>query len=311
MQTFMRELGVHLVAIAQMNWRDGEYHEHWAPIIRGQRNHALGPSDLWSNISHNLARTRLAPAVGKGLSPDEFTKLRDASGDDERLASSISVSLRNLDSATRQIAQFYNEELTFGIAAGRTNGLRFATSRDQTLDALVHAFFLHMGSIRDYLATYIAVQLALDSAKIESMARLVDTLRGDDAGKGRSPLLALLIDSGHVAPIGAPSTKWKVSGWMEAMTDLRNEFVHRRTYGQHSAEGMGRLIAIDEPSGLFRYARPLIWQNSEHDAYDLIVSHYVEMNALLFAAAAASGRDTSLIHITDKDMLPGSFLVRR
>jgi hypothetical protein len=61
-----------------------------------------------------------------------------------------------------QIAEFYNTEVTNGLANGRTNGNRYATTRDQSLYALVHSFFLHLGSVRDYLATLIAVQLGLN-----------------------------------------------------------------------------------------------------------------------------------------------------
>ena len=305
----MHERGLRLIAIAQMSWRAGEYHGHWAPIIRGQTNHMRGPADLWSSIASNLGRARIAPHVADG-SQDfrNLVEILDEAGSAERLAKSISLSLRNLDRTVEQIAEFYNVELTSGLASQRMNGFQFATSRDQGLYALVHAFFLHLGSIRDYLAAFIAHHLELDPKRTNSMAYMVEKLRGPDPGRERSTLLALLIDKGYIAPVGDPSTKWRVAGWMEEATDLRNEFVHRRTYGQKQGERAGRLVAVDSDNGIFRYFRPLVWEGGEHDVYDVIVSHYEEMNALLFACAQTSGYDTSMLHITDKDILSDSLV---
>jgi hypothetical protein len=135
------------------------------------------------------------------------------------------------------------------------------------------------------------------------MARLVAELRGANPGKDKSALLALAIDKGYVAPKESPSTKWQIAGWMEEMTDLRNEFVHRRTYGLKQAERRGQILPVDAASGLYRYTRPLVWAGTTSDVYDVIVSHYKKMNALLFESAQKSGYDTSMPHITDNDII--------
>ncbi|WEJ08592.1 hypothetical protein [Sinorhizobium prairiense] len=71
----------------------------------------------------------------------------------------------------------------------------------------------------------------------------------------------------------------------ETATDLRNEFFHRRAYGQRSAERMGSLRAV-----------------AESDVFDVILDHYESFNQLLHPCAKASGRDSSVPNLDPNDV---------
>lgn len=283
LRDFCHRRGLNVVAIAEIGWSAGEFYSRWSPIIRGQTNHMIGPADSWGNIASHMRRA---------------TQKRS---EVERLASSISLSLRGLNRTVEEIARFYSSELSSGMAIGRTNGHHFATSRDQGLYAMVHAFYLHLGLVRDYLGALIALELGFDINRIDSMARMIDKLRGPAADMPPSSTLGLLIAKGLVVPQQAPSGKWQWAGWLEASSELRKEFVHKRTYGGEAAEASGKLTAIDRELGLFRYYRPL--GNGPRDVFDVIAAHYVEINALLFECAVASGHDASMLRITDADLV--------
>ncbi|WCA58142.1 hypothetical protein G6M16_010670 [Agrobacterium tumefaciens] len=307
---FLKERGYRFVAFQQINWRSGSHFSHWAPIIPGERNHAFSPSDLWSNVARRLGETRTRPLLRSGSekTEEEYQAIMDDAHEDERLANSISLSLRNLDTSVEHIASFYHEELINQIADGNIDGRRSATMRDQYLYEQVHSFFLHLGSVRDYLAAFIANQIGMDSLKVDSMARLIEKIRGPHVVS--SPLLQELQSSGNIAPQGEPSTKWMAGGWLDAATDTRNEFVHRRTYGQKTVERMGHLRATDRPSGLFRYFRPIkLATTAENDVFDVIVDHYENNNRLLHACAKLSGHDTSMRELDPNDVI--SFEVTR
>ncbi len=311
LQLFLRERGLRFVALEETNWTNGEFNGHWAPVVPGHTGGQIpGPADLWSNIARNLDLRRMAPYLAdKNISAEELERVSDAQEPPERLARSISLSLRNLDRSVQEISQYYHEELVNGLSAQRTDGLRYASTRDQGLYARVHSFFLHLGSARDYLASFVALQLGLNPAKTDSMARLVDELRGEDPGGAKSAPLGLLISNGYVEPLGAPSTKWKLAGWLAEVTDLRNEFVHRRTYGHTSAEKTGRLVPIDEANGIYRYFRPISWGNGTPDVYDVIAFHYAKLSALLMTSAQSSGHDTAMMTLTDDNVISSEVTV--
>ena len=209
--------------------------------------------------------------------------------------------MKSLDTTVAQISLFYHDELINLLSDGSIDGRRSSSTRDQSLYALVHSFFLHLGAARDYLATFIAAELNMDTAKTDSMARLVDALRGPKTSG--SAILQILEAKGDVEPIGTPSTKWEVAGWLKEASDLRNEFTHRRTYGHTLQEQMGRLQAIETNVGLYRYFRPISWGVGTDDVFDTILSHYEKLNERFFAAAEASGFDTSIIHLTENDIV--------
>ncbi|PVE49879.1 hypothetical protein [Rhizobium rhizogenes] len=303
MLAFMSQRGARFVAYQQISWTDGSHAAFWNPFIAGERNFHESPADLWNRAARNLARARVTPLIEALDNPthEQITAIQDAHSELERLASSISLSLRNLDTTVSQIASFYHTELINQLAAGHTDGSRSSSVRDQNLYALVHGFFLHLGAARDYLAAFIAFELGMDVTKIEAMNRLVDAIRSPHID--RSAILKLLADKGYVRPIGAPSTKWESAGWLDDASDLRNEFTHRRTYGHLAAERMGQLEALDNNVGFYRYFRPVVWKGVIQDVFDMIIMNYEHVNELFFSAAKLSGQDLSIMNITDKDII--------
>lgn len=303
MQEFMEQRGAKFVSFQQISWIDGHYTSQWAPLIPNQQNFGQSPADRWMNVASNLTRARCQPlmTVNKNLNDAQYEAIMDDHSEPERLARSIALSLRCLDNSVSAIADFYHEELTNLLADGSTDGHRHASMRDQALFALVHSFFLHIGSARDYLAAFVALKLGLDVTKIDSMARLIETLRVGDAT--RSPIAQLLATKGYIRPKPAPSTKWEVAGWLDEVTDIRNEFTHRRTYGQTKAERMGHLRPLDESVGLYRYFRPIYQKGADKDVFDVMIGHYEKVNELFFIAAELSGHDMSIMHLTDKDII--------
>ncbi|WP_143748662.1 hypothetical protein [Mesorhizobium sophorae] len=311
MQAFMTQRGVRFIAYQQINWMKGEYTSHWAPLIPGENNFSESPANLWSHVAGNLSRARAQPLIGTIENPTiaQIEAIRDAHSEPERLARSISLSLRNLDTSVAEIAAFYHDELTNFLAAGKVDGLRSSSMRDQTLYALVHSFFLHLGGARDYLAAFVALKLGMDITKTDSMARLIEALRGPD--NSGSPILQLLASKGYVRPKATPSTKWEAAGWLDEVTDLRNELTHRRTYGHTMAERMGHVCPIDADVGLYRYFRPISWKTSDQDVFDVMIGHYERVNELFFAAAKLSGHDISILQITDKDVISLEMTTRK
>jgi len=298
----MVERGAKFVAYQQINWLDGQYTSHWVPFIPGQQNFSQSPADLWGRVASNLSRARTGPLIEAvdGADSAQIEAIMDAHSEPERLARSIGLSLRCLDKSVSDIAAYYHEQLTNLLAAGSVNGQRHSSMRDQALFALVHTFFLHVGSARDYLAAFVALKLGIGD-KADSMARLIDVLRGPNTSG--SPILQMLATKNYIVPKPDPSTKWEVAGWLEEVTSLRNEFTHRRTYGQTMAERMGHLRPLDPSVGLYRYFRPISWKSTDQDVFDVIIGHYEKVNELFFAAAGLSGHDMSILEITDKDVI--------
>lgn len=303
MLAFMRQRGARFVAYQQIRWTDGSHAAFWNPFIAGERNFHQSPADLWNHAARNLARARISPLIDALQNPtrEQITAIQDEHGQLERLASSISLSLRNLDTTVSQIASFYHTELINQLAAGNLGDSRSSSVRDQILYAHVHGFFLHLGAARDYLAAFIAYQLGMDVARIDAMNRLVEAIRLPD--KDRSAILQLLITRGFLSPVGAPSTKWKSSGWLYDATELRNQFTHHRTYGHLTAERMGYLEALDEDIGLYRYFRPVVWKGAVDEVFDMILFNYERVNELFFSSAKLSGQDLSILDLTDRDTI--------
>ncbi|MET4687431.1 hypothetical protein [Sinorhizobium fredii] len=299
----MKQRGLKFVAFHDIRWMKGAYYSHWAPLIPGQSNLSLSPADLWKNVANNLADARIQAALQtqQSPSPDEMEAIVDAKSEPERLAQSIALSLRNLDTSVEQIASFYNEELTNKLADGKIDGSRSASTRDQALYAQVHSFFLHFGAARDYLATFIAFQLGKDRKRNDAMARLIENTRTADI-EG-SAILKSLASKGYIAPRENTSGKWDIAGWLQQATELRNELVHKRTYGQKLAERMGHLRPVDLENGLYRYFRPIALDDASNDVFDVIIEHYEKTNELFFATVKASGFDASIPRVTEKDII--------
>lgn len=287
-------------------WFDGVWHSSWRPIIPTERNHARSPSDIWSAISSNLFRTARAQKL-KELKVADHSKVATILDDrtvEERLAQAISLSLRSMDVAVEQIAEYYHEQLVNKMYKGNVDGQRSSNTMDQTLFAHVHAFFLQLGAARDYLAAFIANRLGMDAShgKVDTLNALKSKLRGQHVG--REPILDLLIKKNWlVSQADSPDT-WTTSGWLKEITDLRNEIVHRRPYGSVYAERFGWAMPVCAELGLYRYFRPIEIKNqSESDLLDVICSHYRTCTGLFFESAKAAGLDGSMMTLTDADIV--------
>ena len=296
-------------AFHQFGWMDGTYHSSWTPIVPGKTNHTEGPSELWRNIARNIARPRTKEFFENVARPTlvEIAKALDDQNPVEALARYISLSLRSMDISVEQIAQHYHEQLVNHMVAGRIAGERSANTLSQTLYAHVHSFFLHLGAARDYLGVLIAYRIGLDPIKVDSLARLVGALQSKTLPM--DALLDLLFLGGNIATHPQKLGKFAVSGWVEEVTSIRNELVHKRPYGSKFSELTGWVIPTQKDAGLFRYFRPLESNNNtEQDVLDVIHHHYSRCTDLMYQAAIASGYVTQMMQITDEDVV--SFDVR-
>lgn len=302
-QAFFGQYAFTFIAFHRMGWFNGDYHSLWSPFIPGQANHFQGPADLWSNVASNISRARTADDIAKLVQPtrEQIAALLDDRGEAERLARSISLSLRNMDISVEQIAEFYNEQLVNHMAAGRLKGERSTKTLDQILYAHVHSFFMHLGAARDYLAALCALRIGKDPQKVDSFARLVETVRQEHFD--RDPMLGLLRTRGYFKVKSPVSSKFEAAGWMADVTELRNEFMHRRPYGDRFAERMGYAEAVDREAGVYRYIRPIVVDGSERDVQDVITRHYREMTGLCYEAARMSGYNLAILTLTDDDII--------
>lgn len=257
-------------------WLKGEWHSSWRPIIPTEKNQALSPSDIWGNISNNLFCATRAQQLTELKEADHsmVAAILDDRSVEERLAQAISLSLRSMDLAVEQIAEHYNEQLVNKMYAGDVEGQRSSNTMDQNLFAHVHAFFLQLGTARDYLAAFIANRLGMNVShgKVDTMNSLKSKLRSQHVG--HEPILDLLLNRKWlVAKPDAPD-RWATSGWLKEITDLRNEIVHRRPYGSVYAERFGWAKPVRAELGLYRYFRPIeIAGKPEHDLLDVICQH--------------------------------------
>lgn len=303
LQAFFRQYGFTFIAFHRIGWIKGNYHSSWCPFIPGQSNHMLGPADLWSNVAGNISRARTAGALAVLAKPthEQIAAILDNRTEAERLASSISLSLRNMDISVEQIAEFYNEQLVNHMASGLLEGRRSSSTVDQTLFAHVHSFFMHLGAARDYLAAFCALRLGKDPHKVDSFARLTEAIRLEHFAE--DDLIRLFQARGYFRQKSTSSTKVELAGWMEEVTDLRNEFMHRRPYGNRFMEARGFIQPVDPESGIYRYMRPIVLKTTEQDVESLVLRHYQEMTGLCHAAAVATGDDISILTLTDADII--------
>ena len=177
----------------------------------------------------------------------------------------------NMDISVEQIAEFYNEQLVNHMASGSLEGKRASSTLDQTLFAHVHSFFMHLGAARDYLAAFCALRMGKDPQKVDSFARLAEAVRPEHFSA--DDLLQLLQARGYFRQKPTSSVKFELAGWMEEVTDLRNEFMHRRPYGDRFIEQMGFAQPVDREAGLYRYVRPIVLKNAEEDVQSVILRH--------------------------------------
>jgi hypothetical protein len=304
LQTFSAKHKLSGIAFESMGWTSGSYHSSWTPINPKRKNHFLRPSDLWRNISSNITRGRTDEKLRSMVDPthEKLAALLDDRADVERLAQSISLSLRSVDISIGQIAEFYHEQLVNCMASGAWNGQSRATSLDQTLYAHVHSFFMHLGAARDYLAAFAAAGLGKDPEKIDSLPRLTEVIRSQHFES--SPILDLMRSKGFLAPSATNGSRWETTGWLREMSVMRNQYVHKRPYGEMFYERMGHARVVDGEQGVYRYFRPIVIDNkADWDLLDVISDHYREATVLFQDAAQASGFDAAILSITDKDII--------
>lgn len=304
LEQFTIRAGLPAIALQNISWNKGQYHSSWSPIIPGQGNHLLGPAELWGNVAANITRRRTGAELRAMQNPtkEEIAELLDEKSEEERLARSISLSLRSMDINIEQIAEFYHEQLVNLMSAGLLKGQRSGGSQDQTLFAHVHSFFLHLGAARDYLGAFIAMRIGQDPKEIDSMAGLIRVLKQEHLGTDK--LLDLLHAKGFVRPSTQNTKKWEAAGWLKQASDLRNQFVHQRPYGSRHAERFGWAVAVSEENGIFRYYRPIVDKDAvERDVLDVIAEHYKNCTAFFYEMAAQSGKDTSMLHLSKEDII--------
>ncbi|TPP06967.1 hypothetical protein [Rhizobium glycinendophyticum] len=299
LQPFFVQHGFKFIAFHRIGWHRGSYFSSWSPFIPGETNHMQGPADLWSHVASNIAQARVEgdlAALGQPSS-EQIAVLLGNRTEAERLASSISLSLRSMDINVEQIAEFYNEQLVNHMASGILDGRRSSSTLDQTLFAHVHSFFMHLGAARDYLAAFCALRIGKDAQKVDSFAKLTETLRQEHFDL--DDLLQLFHARNYLRPKPTSSSKFEVSGWMKEVTDLRNEFMHQRPYGDRFVERMGFAEPVEINAGLYRYIRPIVLENTEDDVQEVVLRHYREMTGLCHAAAVASGKNISIPTLKD------------
>lgn len=255
--------GFRALGFQSSGWLNGEWHSSWRPIIPTEKNHARSPSDMWQNIASNLFRATRAQQLNELKDADHYkvADILDNRTVEERLAQAISLCLRSMDLAVEQIAEHYNEQLVNKMYAGDMEGQRSSNSMDQNLFAHVHAFFLQLGSARDYLAAFIASRLGMnaDHGKVDTMNALRSKLRTQH--DAQEPILDLLINKNWLVSQEDNRDRWATAGWLKEITDLRNEIVHRRPYGSVYAERFGWAIPVRPELGLYRYFRPIEIRN--------------------------------------------------
>jgi hypothetical protein len=304
LQALSKQNNFRAIAFHRFGWMDGEYYSSWAPIIPGNANHSEGPADRWSSIASNIARSRTKEFFETAEHPEkeQIAKALDNQNPVEALARYIALSLRSMDISVEQIAEHYHEQLVNHMAKGRVGGELAANTLSQTLYAHVHSFFLHLGATRDYLGALIAHRIGLDYKKIDSMARLVGELR--QANLPKDALLDLLIKDGDIAAHPQKQDKLAVAGWMQEVTEIRNELVHKRPYGSKFNESFGRVIPAQKEAGLYRYFRPLDLNGSaDQDVFDVLHHHYARCTDLMHKAAKASGNNAAMMHVTNDDVI--------
>jgi hypothetical protein len=303
--TLISKCGLLPIAIERLGWYQGAHYSSWSPIIPGRTNHMRSPADLWISIASNSWDERVGTNLENLIDPtrESVAALIDDQIPLESYAQFIGQSLRSMDVSVQQIVEFYNEQLVDLLASRKMDGNWVSKSAylEQTLKAHVHSFFVHFGSARDYLASFITARIGRHK-RLDSMTRLLAELSDEDFDS--DGLLAQLKTLGYVRRSSKKRTNWEVSGWLEEASVLRDKFVHRRPYGSRFVEQSGRAIPIDAESGLYRYFRPIHDDiNAENDLLDLVVRHYKQTTQLFQNMAETSGGDISIATLTDKDIV--------
>lgn len=307
LQVFQRTACINPIAFEDIGWIDGCWHSSWCPIIPGRHNHFLSPANYWSNIAHSFSRRRLESRLN-GLSGEDSAVFKfcdalevfDERDRAEALALSISHCLRSMDIHIGGILEFYSEQLINHLALGPDPAQRRGSPHDHILYTHVQSFLVNFGAARDYLAALIAQRIGRDSQRIDCLARLLEVPGSDiqeDAIGAKLIELGLLSYKTH-------GSRLQQCSWLSQATELRNVFLHTLPYGMRFIEKFGHIAVVDQHAGLYKYLRPLVQcDGSKTDALDAISGVYLNAASLFVDLALASGYDTNMLVITDRDII--------
>lgn len=270
--------------------------------VRDKLDRSFGAADAWHFISRNAARKRLLAHKHERSNSlvSEPNVEQTYITSEEKFADYISDSLRSMDICISSICNYYHQSLISSFRDGREPRLGFSHTSDLPFIANVHSFFVHVGAARDYLASLIASRLKLP-ARVDAMSRLVKALTWEKLPP--DPLIRHLVSEGCLAAEKG-STKCKVSGWLEDVSNLRNSLIHTRPYGSHEAEKFGRIESVEGLDGHYIYVKPIDLDDGEpRDALDVVAEIYVKIGHLFHELACSSGGDTSIPTLTDSDII--------
>lgn len=265
------------------------------------RTDRLATTDIWQTISGNLNKARMAKF--KKDFPDntneQWVSESNNLTQEESYSAYISDSLKSMDICINAICDYYHEQLVSSLRSGRKENQRYSSLADLSFTANVHSFFLHLGSARDYLASLIAARCGMPD-NIDAMNRLTDKLKWESLPD--DPLIKLMVDQKILTKKGG-AEKSKISGWFEKVSDVRNQFIHKRPFGLHEDERMGWVKSAGGIAGHYRFCTPInLNENSDFvDALDYISDVYHKINRLFGDLALVSGYNVTIPSYSDKD----------
>lgn len=302
LQQLTLDLGVRAIAFEDCVVTNGVYHTTLRAILPGRTSQLFSAADVWRNIESNLTKVRLKAFLDSNDKPnrDQIHAVLDDKTSIEACSGYIGDSLRSIDISVSAICNHYNSQLVSAIRSGHDEDQRFSTAADISLYAHVHAFFLQIGAARDYLAKLISIRIGYGESK-DSMAKLVDVLRSDKIPN--DPMLQHIISEGYIV-VKEIGRKMVTANWLKEVTDIRNQFVHKRPYGSVSKESMGKIEGIQNKPGFSKYYRGAVLPSGdEYDLLDTVAHHYIICNKLFHDISSLSGLDNKIITITDKDII--------
>jgi hypothetical protein len=274
----------------------------WRSVDPVRPNSPLAATDIWQTIRGNLMAARLK-AFRKNntdASTQEIIDFKEQNTREENLCGYISDSLRSMDICISAICDYYHEQLTAHLRQGRKVGERSSNMADLPFIANVHSFFVHLGAARDYLAALIAHRCGLPE-DVDAMNRLGDKLRWNSLPD--DPILSFLVNIGCVSE-KENSTKVRLSGWLEDVSNVRNELIHKRPFGSHETEIYGQIKSAGGLEGHFRFFKPIVLTDvANSDTLDYLADVYSRVVKLFGELALASGRDSAIITLTSRDIL--------
>ncbi|MDO9581860.1 MAG: hypothetical protein Q7J24_01930 [Desulfomicrobium sp.] len=297
----INQMGLSPIILAHRVCIDGSSSTILRSMNPNKKNDTLSAADVWGTISGNIVKKRVAAfrAQNPNATTEEVLKVINRKTSEEIFARFISESLRSMDICIDAISSYYHEQLVIFLREGKKVGERSSNIADLTCIANVHSFFLHLGAARDYLGALIAQRCGMPD-NVDDMARLLDKLRWNNLPM--DSILQTLIKR-NVVTKKDNSEKCKLSGWLDRISGVRKQMVHKRPYGSHESEEYGHIRSAGDLKGHYRFWKPIYLEtNSDQDALDFISDAYHKITELFGEVALASGNDTSIPILTDKEI---------